>query len=157
MMARRLVVLAVVGFVTTLALIGSASAQTGYGETVAVQGGQTIRESGVGCPPGGDVTIAIDGATVATTVAASDGSWTVEVTVPTNLAPGSHTLTGSCGGQVVQVQTLTIAGAAGAPLARTGSSNTGVLVGLGLAAIVVGSSFVYGARAERRKAHVPVG
>lgn len=153
-MARRMIVLAALALVGWFVTAGPAAAQTGYGETVSVQAGEQIRQSGVACPAGGEVQIQIDGVTVATTTAAADGTWTVVVTIPSNIRPGTHTLTGVCDGRVVQVQTLSVGGAGarggGGVLARTGS-DVGVMVGLGLAAIVVGGSFVYGARADKRK------
>lgn len=147
---RRVLVAAAIGLLVLVASGAAASAQTGYGETVTVLPGQQLRIAGVACMPGSQVDIDIDGVIVGSTTAEDDGSWEIVITVPADLSVGSHTLTATCAGQVVHVMTLVVAGSGGNPLPRTGSSGTGLLVGIGAAAVVLGVSFVYGSRSERR-------
>jgi len=130
-----------------VALAAPASAQTGYGETIDVLPGQIIHVQGVACRAGATVEITFDGEVIATTTAAADGSWEVDVMIPLDATVGLHTLQAVCEGQVVHVNTINVLSQS---LPRTGSSNTGLLVGIGLAAVLLGASFLVGRRRVER-------
>ena len=79
------------------------------------------------------------------------------ITIPSTSTLGEHLVTATCGDvqQFIKVNVLaeqvnnTTPGVSGGTLPRTGSSNTGPLVGIGAAAMVLGAAFVYGSRRPR--------
>jgi hypothetical protein len=154
-MKKVLVVLAVSGVATLLGL-GAAGAV----DYPATSGGLAVSSSSVA--PGGRVTISgggfAPGAQVQITVASTptllatvsaDGSGSIQatVTIPSNLEPGTHTLSATganpAGGTLVLTSTITVSG-----LALTGS-NTGVLVGVALALLGAGVLLVVVTRRRR--------
>jgi len=143
------VVLAVLSFIVN---VPAADAQTGYGETTNVLPGQVINLSGIACPPNGTVSITLNGVEVATGTADANGNWSVDVTIPSDLADGTYAVNATCGGKVVFSATFVL----GEELSRTGASHVGLLVGIGLAVIVLGTSLVLGSRRVRRERD-PVG
>jgi LPXTG-motif cell wall-anchored protein len=142
----RLVVKCVaLAVVSTVALAGPSSAQTGYGSTTEVRPGQVVEVRGVACSAGSTVTVTFDGDSIGSSTAASDGSWTVNAVVPSNASAGSHTVQGVCDNRVVHVATFVVVRGGGGALARTGS-DVGALVGAGVALVLLGSAFVVGKR-----------
>ena len=69
-------------------------------------------------------------------------------------ADAVHLVTATCGDveQFLNVNVLaeTVNNVDDGTLARTGSSNTGPLIGIGAAAVVLGGAFLYGARRPRQ-------
>lgn len=148
-MTRKPVIAALLVVLLALAASAPAGAQT-YGEPVTVSPGETIEVSGTGCNPGDQVVIALDGETLKVVTADEDGSFTARVTIPADTSLGFHTLTATCSGGVVL--TLTLHVVAGGTLPITGSSeNTGLIVGIGAALVVLGAAALYGARLRRRQ------
>ena len=126
--------------------------------TITVVRGQTIDISGNNCAPNATVVVTYDdGTTLGTFTADSTGSFVVTITIPANSTLGQHLVTATCGSvqQFVKVNVLseqipgTTPGVGTGTLPRTGSSNTGPLVGIGAAAMVLGAAFVYGSRRPR--------
>ena len=105
------------------------------------QGGNATFQ-GSGCAPGATVTITINGQTFATVTANGQGQYNGSFVA--DLAPGTYTVTATCG-DLVQTSPLTVRGVSagdrpgggGAPLARTGSS-TNALALAGAALLAVG-------------------
>lgn len=107
--------------------------------TVNVGGNATFQ--GSGCAPGSTVTITIDGKVVATVTADASGDYNGSSVA--DMAPGTYTVTATCG-DVVRTTPLTVrsvavtppppgGGTGGTSLPRTGSNtNTMALVGAGL-------------------------
>ena len=106
--------------------------------TVNVGGNATFQ--GSGCAPGSTVTITIDGKVVATVTADASGDYNGSFVA--DMAPGTYTVTATCG-DVVRTTPLTVrsvsvtppptGGTGGTSLPRTGSNtNTMALVGAGL-------------------------
>lgn len=124
--------------------------------TITVVRGETVDVSGADCAPGADVTVTWDDGTVLGTFQADDnGDFVATITIPSNASLGEHLITATCGDvqQFVKAEVMasgtTTPGVNDGGLARTGSSNTGPLVGIGAAALVLGAAFVYGARRPR--------
>lgn len=118
--------------------------------TVNVGGNATFQ--GSGCAPGSTVTITIDGKVVATVTADASGDY--NGSFKADLAPGTYTVTATCG-DVVRTSPLTVRsvavtpparpGTGGGSLPRTGSnSNVMALVGAGL--LVLGGGAVLATR-----------
>jgi LPXTG-motif cell wall-anchored protein len=104
--------------------------------TVSVGGNATFQ--GSGCAPGSTVTITIDGKVMATVTADASGDY--NGAFKADMAPGTYTVTATCG-NVVRTTPLTVRGVSvtpptgtgGGSLPRTGSNtNTMALVGAGL-------------------------
>lgn len=124
---------------------------------VTVVRGQRVDVTGNDCGAGDTVTITMDdGSTLASTTAASDGTFATSVVIPSSTSLGEHLLTASCAGTADQFLRVNVIAATvsnpttsnNTPLARTGS-DTAPLVGIGAAALVLGGAFVYGARRPR--------
>ena len=118
---------------------------------VPVVRGETVDVKGSGCAAGSTVTVTFDDGTVLGTFTADEnGDFVTTVTIPSNATLGEHLLTATCGDveQFLRVNVLGESVTQGT-LARTGTSSTGPLVGIGAAAIVLGAAFVYGARRPR--------
>lgn len=128
--------------------------------TIPVVRGQSVDISGDGCAPGSEVVVTFDDGTVLGTFTADEnGNFVTTITIPSDSTLGLHLVTATCGDvdQFVNVNVLAEAGNNGnnnggvnnGALPRTGSSNTGPLVGIGAAALVLGAAFVYGSRRPR--------
>lgn len=125
---------------------------------VTVVRGQTITVTGKECGAGDLVTITYDdGTKLGTVTAGADGTFTTQVTIPTNSTLGEHVLTATCPNGADQILRVNVVANAttpppatggGSALPRTGS-DTAPLVGIGAAAVVLGGAFVYGARRPR--------
>ena len=123
--------------------------------TITVVRGETVDVSGEGCAPGAEVTVTWDDGTVLGTFTADEnGDFTTTITVPKDATLGVHLVTATCGDveQFINVNVLAenVDKVDDGTLARTGSSNTGPLVGIGAAAVVLGGAFLYGARRPRQ-------
>lgn len=122
--------------------------------TITVVRGETVDVAGEGCAPGAEVIVTWDDGTVLGTFTAdANGDFVTTITVPSNATLGVHLVTATCGDveQFINVNVLAeTVNAGGDTLARTGSSNTGPLVGIGAAALVLGGAFLYGARRPRQ-------
>ncbi len=123
--------------------------------------GDTITFSGGGFKGGSEITITVYSTpqVLGTTVADASGNFSVQVTLPSNLDPGAHRLEASgvdpsgspltvsldftvvSAGQTSEAGAVTPSGS----LPYTGS-DVGRIVGVGLAAVVVGGAAVWGAR-----------
>lgn len=170
MIRSKLVVAALVGALLVLLGGTAANAQDPYAPSssttttsttapdvpsVTVVRGETISVDGDSCAPGATVTVTWDDGTVLGTFTAdANGDFSTTITVPSDASLGTHLVTATCGDveQFLNVNVLaeTVNNVNNGTLARTGSSNTGPLVGLGAAAIVLGGAFLYGARRPRR-------
>jgi LPXTG-motif cell wall-anchored protein len=134
---------------------GGSSTTTSEIPTVTVVRGETVDVSGHGCQPGEAVTVTYDDGTVLGTFTADEnGDFVTTITIPAGSTLGEHLITATCGDlqQFLKVNVLaenTSTGVNNGELPRTGSSNTGPLVGIGAAAIVLGAAFVYGSRRPR--------
>jgi LPXTG-motif cell wall-anchored protein len=123
--------------------------------TITVVRGETVDVSGQGCAPGAEVVVTWDDGTVLGTFTAdANGDFTTTITIPSNATLGVHLVTATCGDveQFINVNVLaeTVDNVDDGTLPRTGSSNTGPLVGIGAAALVLGGAFLYGARRPRQ-------
>lgn len=123
--------------------------------TITVVRGETVDVSGEGCAPGAEVTVTYDDGTVLGTFTADEnGDFVTTITVPASSTLGVHLITATCGDveQFLNVNVLaeSVDNVDDGTLARTGSSNTGPLVGIGAAAVVLGGAFLYGARRPRQ-------
>lgn len=123
--------------------------------TVTVVRGETIDVNGEGCAPNAEVVVTWDDGTVLGTFTAdANGDFVTQITIPTNATLGVHLVTATCGDveQFLNVNVLaeTVNNVDDGTLARTGSSNTGPLIGIGAAAVVLGGAFLYGARRPRQ-------
>lgn len=130
--------------------------------TITVVRGESVDISGDGCAPGSEVVVTYDDGTVLGTFTADEnGNFVTTITIPSNSTLGLHLVTATCGDvdQFVNVNVVAEAvnnnggvnngGVNNGALPRTGSSNTGPLVGIGAAALVLGAAFVYGSRRPR--------
>ncbi|WP_421121045.1 LPXTG cell wall anchor domain-containing protein [Aquihabitans daechungensis] len=123
--------------------------------TITVVRGETIDVSGEGCAPGAEVVVTWDdGSVLGTFTADENGDFTTTITIPSDATLGVHLVTATCGDveQFINVNVLaeTVDNVDDGTLPRTGSSNTGPLVGIGAAAVVLGGAFLYGARRPRQ-------
>ena len=123
--------------------------------TITVVRGETVDVSGKGCAAGAEVVVTYDDGTVLGTFTADEnGDFTTQITIPVNSTLGVHLVTATCGDvqQFINVNVLaeSVDNVDDGTLARTGSSNTGPLIGIGAAAVVLGGAFLYGARRPRR-------
>lgn len=142
---------------TTTAGGGATTTTAGSVPTVTVVRGSTVDVSGHGCAAGATVVVTYDdGSTLGTFTADSNGDFVTTITIPSNSTLGEHLITATCGDlqQFLKVNVLgesvsTSPGVSSGTLPRTGSSNTGPLVGIGAAALVLGAAFVYGSRRPR--------
>ena len=89
-------------------------------------------------------------------VEADNGDFVTTITIPSDASLGVHLVTATCGDveQYLEVNVLaeTVDNVDSGTLARTGSSTTGPLVGVGAAALILGGAFLYGARRNPRQA-----
>lgn len=131
-----------------------------------VQAGGELNVSGFCTIAGEDVTFTLGDITLGTVTPDENGDFSATFTVPADLAPGTYTLTGTCGDQLVAEGTVEVLGAGtgvgggddgsvggstntgSTPLARTGFDARPVVT-LGAAALVLGGAAVYGSRRRR--------
>ena len=142
-----------------------------------VQAGGELNVSGNCSIEGEDVTFTLGDITLGTVTPDENGDFSATFTVPADLAPGTYTLAGTCGDQLVAEGTVEVLGAGGSnggggagaggvnngssggtsggstntgstPLARTGFDARPVVT-LGAAALVLGGAAVYGSRRRR--------
>ncbi|MBW3651775.1 MAG: hypothetical protein KY458_14515 [Actinobacteria bacterium] len=171
-MARRVVVMFTGALVALLVLVGGASAQVQYPpggsnlqtDRTQARPGEPITVTGAGFLPASTVTITFDDAVVlGTTHVRENGTFSIEVTIPANASPGSHTLaatgTGADGTPrriTSAVEVLGTAAARGGTLPRTGSGITTSLVASAALLIGAGSAAVVGTRRRPRLARVGI-
>lgn len=122
--------------------------------TITVTRGETVDIPGEGCPPNSEVVVTWDDGTDLGTFTADDnGDFVTTITIPADATLGVHLVTATCGDieQFINVNVLaeTVDNVGTGTLARTGTSSTGPLVGIGAAAVVLGGAFLYGARRPR--------
>lgn len=86
--------------------------------------GDTITVSGTGCLSGSDVVTSFDDTQVGSTTANDSGAFSVDITIPADASPGTHTITSTCG-SVVLSSTITILGDDGGAGSGTGGTGTG--------------------------------
>ena len=142
---------------TTTTTEGGPTTTEGDIPQVTVVRGETIDVAGDGCAPGAEVVVTWDDGTVLGTFTADDnGDFVSTITIPSNASLGVHLATATCGDvqQFLEVNVLaeTVDNVDSGTLARTGSSTTGPLVGVGAAALILGGAFLYGARRNPRQA-----
>ena len=147
---------------TVLALAAPAEAQQYPPEEEGVQVSDTTVTPGqpitiAGCCISGEGVITIESAPQvigSTTGDPDDGSFSAQVTIPSDITPGTHTIRVSGeafdgSGPVVYSTTVTVVGGA-APgagtLPRTGDDTTIPLTRVAIMLVAVGSAFVIGAR-----------
>lgn len=104
-----------------------------------VQPGQTITVSG-NCLDQLEVIVSFDGEELAT-IPVVDGTYSGPITIPSDAAPGAHTLSVACGTEVLNT-TLTVGGTTvtTTALPRTGSDSFDTLVKLAGALVVLGGA-----------------
>lgn len=148
-MFRRMA--AVTALMVMVVFAGSAAAQTyttgsvGADDTTPAPG-DTVRLTGSGCPPNSPVTFAIDGNPAGGTTSDGNGNFAGDVTAPTQ--PGEHSVTATCGSQVLGL-VIEVGAVSGSGLPRTGSSSALPLTSIGVALLAVGGLFVLQARRRR--------
>jgi len=142
--------------VVGLAVPAVASAQYGSGAlTVSpstLAAGQSLTASGAGYAASSPVTVTFtsDPVVLANITTTAAGSFSINVTVPTNATAGQHTLSASGKAPDNSARLLTaslnIVASGAPPLVRTGSSDVGTLLLWGTLLIVLGSVAVLAVR-----------
>ena len=122
---------------------------------VDVVRGQTVDVTGDNCAAGASVLVTYDdGTALGTFTAEADGTFLTTITIPSSSTLGEHLVTATCD-DVQQYLRVNVLGESvtnnpgstgGTTLARTGSSNTAPLVGIGAGALILGAAFLYGSR-----------
>lgn len=130
-------------------MAGPAVAQYGPGVDGTVsdnnpQPGETVTVEGT-CDLADEVDVSIVGEGSLGTIPVVDGAYSGPVTIPSDLAPGEYTLRITCGTEVLDL-VITVGDVDDAtttppPLARTGSSSTGLLLKVGGALVLAGAAF----------------
>jgi LPXTG-motif cell wall-anchored protein len=154
-MFRRILMLTAAVLVAT---VGVAEARPGgysTGGTITVDDstvspGQVVKVSGTGCAPGSTVTLQFVGPPAGTpvnTTAGSDGSFSGNVTIPTNATAGANSIRATCG-SLVQNVTVTVS-VGGTGLARTGTDSSLPLTTIGIGLVAAGGFVVLIARRRR--------
>jgi LPXTG-motif cell wall-anchored protein len=128
-----------------------------------VLSGGTIRLVGSCNLPGESVEFKIGDTVIGTVEPDADGNFDVSFTVPSSIAAGTYTISGTCGdllaeGSIRVVRsgvtpgggsnTVNGSGSGSTPLARTGF-DAAPMVTLGAAALVLGGAAVYGSKRRR--------
>lgn len=159
-MTNKLLLAPALAVLAILTFSGVASAEYGGPSTVTVVQGETLNVTGDGCLANSTVTFSITAgafeAKVGSTTTGTDGSYATTVTVPTDTPVGTATATATCegpDGTVTKVLNLKVVAAEAVPagtLARTGSSNTQMLVGVGAGFLLLGGTLAIGARRTRK-------
>lgn len=142
-------------------LAAPAAAQYPDAGGTAVAGESSIRVTGEGCPPNGEISYSYTGPESGSGTATADASGDYDFTIE-DLQSGDYTVTVECGGETFVLNatvgaaggtTTTTAAAAGAgALPRTGDDTTGTLAQFGAAAVALGAVAVYGAKRRKAKA-----
>lgn len=94
------------------------------------QGGQ-VTISGQGCAANQTVEFSINGQVIGTTVTDVNGNFTVTLTLPSNLTPGTYTIIGTCG-NITMSNTITITGGGNSGQGNQGGTGTTPITGSGL-------------------------
>ena len=158
-MIKRMFVLS---FALVALLAAPVAAQTYASPSgTAVAGESSIRVTGEGCPPNGEIAYSYSGPESGSGTATADASGDYDFTID-DLEEGDYTVTVECGGETFVLNaTVGAAGAApGTPAApgasagagalpRTGTDTTTTLAQFGAAAVALGALAIYGAK--RRK------
>ncbi len=144
---------------TALVALMSAPAAAQYGDVLSAtvsntnpQPGEDVTIEGT-CQAADTVEVALEGESLGTIPVADDDTFSGSVTIPSDLDPGTYTLTASCGGEVLGIEitvggtTVTTGGAT--PLPRTGSSGTSLLLKVGGGLILAGAAFALVATKRR--------
>lgn len=164
-MVRRSIAFAAAALVAVLGLATAAQAQeyppapdslTVSDSTVVA--GASVTATAQVCAPGETVTFSFDGTVVGTAEANASGVATLTFAIPAGTAPGSYTLTATCGGQTLS-NTITVeagqgtgtvttpaavtpvgtGGTGGATaLPRTGSDGAGTMARIGVVLVAAG-------------------
>ncbi|MBI2708360.1 MAG: LPXTG cell wall anchor domain-containing protein [Actinobacteria bacterium] len=127
-------------------------------DDTAVTPGQVVTITGT-ADPGTTVQFSVAGRSIGAADVGSDGSFTATVTIPSDLAPGTYTLTTTvvCNGTTttlgVEVSVSPTGagggGGGGGPLPRTGF-NLAPVASVGAALLILGAAAIYGARRKRQ-------
>jgi len=139
----------IVATVLSLMLGAATASAQGYGtgtlgsSTTTPGPGEPFTVTGDGCAPGADVTFAIDGQAAGSTTADSSGNFSKTLTAPA--APGTHSVTATCGARVLSLE-ITVQASTTTPLARTGSNSTVPMTSIALVLLAVGGLLVLMAR-----------
>lgn len=158
-MVKKVLALAAV---LLLATAGAAQAQpyppggnTITADDTTVAPGESITLSAQIYQSGAPVTFTLFSGSVVlgTATANSGGVATLTTTIPANTAPGSYTIeasgTGANGQPLTLVLSITVTGAGTSGLPVTGSSNSGTMTQVAIAAIAAGGLFVLMANKRR--------
>ena len=145
---------------------GGLEVSQGGSSTTAVSPGSSVTVAGSGFAPGASVqvTIASTPTLLATVNADAAGAMSAEVTIPSDIEAGTHTLSASGadpnGGTRVLSRTISVSGSTSgsdssgaAVFGRTGA-NSAALAGVGLAVVALGWLFVVVTR-RRSNASTP--
>ncbi|MEY2420259.1 MAG: hypothetical protein QOI95_326 [Acidimicrobiaceae bacterium] len=134
------------------------------GSTPETQNQLTV--SGTNFPPSSNIPIILDENNppnspqqIGTAHVDGSGSFSEQVTLPANLAPGTHTVSVFCAtGSFAATTTIQVLGeqvdsssSSGPPLPRTGSSSTQPEVMVGIAAVAIGGGLVAAGRRRRAR------
>jgi hypothetical protein len=141
---------------TSAAPYGSTAPSLGSSSGVASPGG-TVSLSASGLHPSESCVVSVAGENIGNVTTSSTGTFTLPVTIPSNVAAGPQTITASCATGDSASFTIDVASAAAAV---TSSSSTGSLAftgadvigtaGGGAAAIAIGGLLLLGSRRRRR-------
>ncbi len=114
--------------------------------------GQQISVAGSGFAPGANVVITFESTpvTLATVAADAGGAFSTVVTIPSNATPGVHTIkatgAGAGGGTLVLSAQVTVGGASGGSLAKTGADNIFPLLLVAAGLVLVGGVLIVSVR-----------
>lgn len=160
-MIKRVLVLAL-ALVAFVAAPAAAQSYPNAGGT-AVAGESSIRVTGEGCPPNGEIAYSYSGPESGSGTATADASGDYDFTID-DLDEGDYTVSVECGGETFVLNanvgaaagggtTTTTAAQSGAgALPRTGGDSSIGLAQLGFAALAMGAVAVYGAQRRKAKA-----
>jgi LPXTG-motif cell wall-anchored protein len=125
------------------------------------EAGDVVTVSGTGFEPNFETVIEFNSVQVGTATTDASGSFSVEISIPADAAPGPHTITAVCDGAGnisstdVTVSSLNAATTTttigGGPLPRTGTDSQPLIVA-GAIALLVGIAFVLVSKRRRRAA-----
>lgn len=161
---RATVAMLVVGIVVLMGM-STAGAQTYPGEATLTLSQPTVFQGAAfsatmtGCTPGETIRFVLtsDPIEMGTVVADATGTGTITFTVPANYPTGPHTVTSTCGTQVLTANIEVLARAvtpattpSSTPLPVTGS-DTDLFVRAGVSLVAVGGLLVVAAFAARRR------
>jgi hypothetical protein len=142
---------------TSAAPYGSTAPSLGSSSGVASPGG-TVSLSASGLHPSESCVVSVAGENIGNVTTSSTGTFTLPVTIPSNVAAGPQTITASC--TTGDSTSFTIDVASAATAVTSSSSTTGSLAftgadvigtaGGGAAAIAIGGLLLLGSRRRRR-------